>query len=651
MKKIFIKNLDLRNFKGIKHLSIPFSEDGIVIAGANATGKTTVMDAFTWLLFGKDAQDRANFEIKTVGLKRAEYSVTAVLSVDDQEATIKRLYREKYTKRRGSAEEEFTGHETEFFINDVPYSLKEYQEYVSGLVPEQTFKLVTNPTYFNGLKKEQRREMLISFAGKISDDEIAGNDRDLKGLLHMMQTAQKSAEMFRKEFQAKRKRIEEELKHLPARIEEAQRSVDDIAIPELPENHEALLESLTQQVQQANNLYEQSNAKFTAKQKSIEEIQGKIMALKTQIIEDWQQKQLAVKQAQLQRSMQISDLKNKIAVCDQKIKNIQKDKEQGEAGLSSLRELFTTESGKVLSINQNDLKCSACGQELPDSEDKKTELVRSFNEQKATRLKTINEQGQAIKKQIESGFDAMIEAEKHAIAIYKEELDKANSFIPNVTTDAPDTENNDSIISLKEILRTLTEGNETESHANIADKLRAIEQQRDLIMQAVNNRTAMLKVSENAAKRVAELEHQFKALSSEKAAVEQQEFVIEKYRRRHDELLESKVNKHFNLVKFSLFKEQINGGVEEVCETLINGVPWLDANNAGRINAGIDICNVFAKRTGVQAPIWVDNAEAVNRVIESPSQLIKMVVTNDSQLTVLDNELWMQGAMVESETV
>ena len=156
MSKVILKTLNLINFKGVNKLSIDFN-DSTNIFGANGTGKTTVFDSFTWLLFGKDSSDRKDFELKTldssnVVIPKIEHEVNAVIWVDDEEVTIKRILKEKWVKQRGSLEAEFTGNETLYYWNDVPLSQKEFQNKVSQIIDETIFKLITSPTAFNSLK-------------------------------------------------------------------------------------------------------------------------------------------------------------------------------------------------------------------------------------------------------------------------------------------------------------------------------------------------------------------------------------------------------------------------------------------------------------------------------------------------------------------
>ncbi|MBO0558966.1 hypothetical protein EXQ37_03785 [Clostridium botulinum] len=135
--------------------------------------------------------------------------------------------------------------------------------------------------------------------------------------------------------------------------------------------------------------------------------------------------------------------------------------------------------------------------------------------------------------------------------------------------------------------------------------------------------------------RIAELEDLEKELSSKIAKLEGQEILAEEFIRTKVELLEEKVNSKFKYVKFKMFKDQINGGLEECCEPLVGGVPFTsNLNTAAKINAGIDIINTLSRFYGVRAPIFIDNRESVNKLIETDSQIINLFVSEDKELRI-----------------
>jgi hypothetical protein len=56
-------------------------------------------------------------------------------------------------------------------------------------------------------------------------------------------------------------------------------------------------------------------------------------------------------------------------------------------------------------------------------------------------------------------------------------------------------------------------------------------------------------------------------------------------------------------------------------------VPFAFANNAARINAGLEIIGVLSKHWGLSMPVCVDNAESVTRLIDMDTQVIRLVVS------------------------
>ena len=99
-------------------------------------------------------------------------------------------------------------------------------------------------------------------------------------------------------------------------------------------------------------------------------------------------------------------------------------------------------------------------------------------------------------------------------------------------------------------------------------------------------------------------------------------------------LVEDKINSMFTMVKFKMFDTQINGGVVETCEAVVDGVPYSTQNNAMVINIGIDIINAICRSENISAPIFVDNSESINSILPTLSQLIRLVVTDDEQLKI-----------------
>ena len=177
MADIRIVRMMLTNFKGIRSIEVNFNPEVTNISGDNATGKTSMMDAFLWCLFGKDSQNRSDFNIKTLDAEgkafpKLEHEVVVVLSVDGIETVFRRCYKENWVKKRGTTKEVMDGHKVDYYVDDVPLGKGEYDSKVSAICPEQLFRQITNPAYFPSLKMQEQRRMLFEIVG----GDITNND-------------------------------------------------------------------------------------------------------------------------------------------------------------------------------------------------------------------------------------------------------------------------------------------------------------------------------------------------------------------------------------------------------------------------------------------------------------------------------------------
>lgn len=171
MSVIKLIKMSLKNFKGIKNLTVDF-ENVTNICGENKLGKTTIFDGFTWVLFDKDSKDRSKFEVQPLDeannvMHMLETEVVAILEVDGKPMELKKLLKEKWVKKRGEVESELKGTETLYYINEVPLKLSEYREKICSIIDEQLFKLISNPLYFSLNMKWQVRayEKLYGYCG------------------------------------------------------------------------------------------------------------------------------------------------------------------------------------------------------------------------------------------------------------------------------------------------------------------------------------------------------------------------------------------------------------------------------------------------------------------------------------------------------
>lgn len=258
--RLTITRLHLVNFKGQRDLEINFNPypEMTNISADNGRGKSTVPAAFSWLFTGKDQFDQADInKIKTWDknnhhIEKINHSVEVDILIDEhQQLTLKRVLVQNWVKRRGETETVLDGHKTEYYINGVGCGTETaFKNELNKLFDERTFKLLTNPLYFNEiLDWKERREILFAIAPPVTDSEIISsitnekNEKRIKELIGVL-NAGASFDRYKKELLARKKQKNEQLTLIPAKIEATERTK-----PEAPDDGFASVESQAKKLQ------------------------------------------------------------------------------------------------------------------------------------------------------------------------------------------------------------------------------------------------------------------------------------------------------------------------------------------------------------------------------------------------------------------
>lgn len=651
--KIKLKTLELHNFKGIKDFKIDF---GSVtnIKGANGLGKSTIMDSFMWLLFDKDSKDRKNFEIKTIDksgevIHGLEHSVTGTLEVDCHDITLGKIYKEKWTKKRGMATKEFTGHETLYSINEVPVKKKEFEEKIKEILDEKIFKLVTNPNYFANLKWQEQRTIIQEIIGDINDDSVINYNSNLKALEGRYED---SVDNYRVRTKATIKKLNDKIKQIPFRIDECNNSIVDQDFKALENQKlsiEKEIESIDEQLQDASKgneiLMQHKQHLYELKQEYQDKLNHAKIVAKNPLhslereLQDHRYKvqEIAYEINSLERDKRNLEEENKLLV-----RNI----DTTEENVQELRNRFTEVNNRKFELDSRATICPTCNRELENSEEIIRELEEKFNLNKAKDKESINQKGQSLNKKIEE-FKLKINDNKSKLFDIEKVLKELNSNKLQEEQEVKRIEekiNNfndllDSEIQFEGKVQLENEIEDTKKdieNFNIEDNSELKDRKRKLQfdLNEVNKLLASKDNNEKLKDRIKELGEEERELSNKVAELEGQLFLCEEFVRTKGELSEGLINKKFNNISFKLFNNLINGGLEETCEILIDGVPYSNANTASQINAGIEVINTLSEHYGVTAPIFIDNREAVNKIVSTESQVINLIVTNDKELIV-----------------
>jgi len=666
--KITLKKMRLLNFKGIRSFEFVPDCKNVSVYGQNEAGKSTLYDAFLWLLFNNNSDGATDFNIKTLDphnnpIPKLEHEVEAVLDVDGREMTLKKTYREKWQKKRGSEEAEFVGHETAYFWDEVPVSQKEYKEKIEWLCDENIFKLITNPLAFNALKWQDRRAILFEIAGDVSDADVAAGKKSFQELLDKLNG--KKFDDYKKQIAAQKKRLRDELDQIPTRIDEINRNM-----PEMPDAKaiESKIAGLSKQVDEIDDKIaditkanQAANEAKMKRQNEIHELRSQAQAIKfrieTEYNNDKNRKQQVINSLQNEiknRYASIENLERNIKANEKFIESREKDIERLKETIDQLRVDWTKVNESELTFDENEFICPACKRELDPSniEEKKAELTANFHRDKLKRLESINAEGKAKKaeiqekeKEIES-FKEKIQADKGQIESISAEINDLETRLTDLRFESEEEsqitvdqllECNGDFNAIMDKIEALEIEQDQEEPAELPDTTFLKAQKRDLQAE-IDELKAQLSAKdhiERSQARIAELEAESKKLGAEIAKLEKDEFVMEQFTKAKIDAIEERINGKFRAARFKMFNYLINGGTEETCETTYKGVPWQDLNTGAKVQIGLDIIRTLSEHYGVVAPVFLDNRESVTSIPEIDAQIINLIVSaKDKKLRV-----------------
>ncbi len=636
--------LELRNFKGCRSFVLETNGGDVSVFGDNGTYKTTLYDAFLWLLFDKDSQNRKDFDVKTLDAKGEvmhglDHSVEATFEVNGKQLNLKKVYSESWTKKRGSAEKQFTGHTIDHFVDKVPVKKGEFGDRIADIVDEDAFKLLTNPKYFNEqLHWQKRRQLLLEVCGDISDADVIASDAKLAKLPGIL--GERTLDDHRKVIAARRAEINRELERIPVRIDEVTQGlpvlIGDAA--KYKNDIAALQEIIDGKEKQRREI--QAGGGAAELQVKLSELSAKMLELKTRLREEQDAELEPAREEKNRLTGEMITLEAEIAGYKKQIELGRVTEKELSDKTAALRQKWYEVDAKTFEYKESDT-CPTCGQSLPADqvEAAREKASAQFNQDKAEQLADISKRGQDAKADLDAQAEKLAQLEA-ALPKSQEALSELLAKKEKLTVIAApkiDIEGNPEYLALQEEKKALQDKMVT-LEADKAEALTKIDSAINddrTIMRA--NHTELAKFDQHAAgeKRIAELKAQERELAAEYENLEQELYLTEQFVRSKVKLLEEKINSRFKMARFKLFSVQINGGIEECCDTLYQGVPYSSLNNGARINVGLDVINTLSAHYQFECPIFIDNKEAVTQLIDVSAQVIALVVSEqDKQLRV-----------------
>ena len=641
MTEIKIKRLCLENFKCHKSLKLDFMGGNASIYGDNASGKTSIYDALTWLLFGKDSQGNGekNIEIKPLdasGEVKDHLAVTAVeaaLDVNGEEVTLRRTYKEVWTTKRGSSQATYDGNTSDYYVDGVPCKRNAFQDKVNELVSEDTFRMLTSVSHFaSAISWQDRRAVLFKVAGVMDDAQILATNEQFTPLVESM--GRLGLDDYKKKLLAEKRKFVGAKTEIPARISECQKTIEDI-------------EGLD---------FAGAKAEVEALNAKKEEISAQLVAMDHTGEAD--KKALEIREAQLEVSK--LDAENKVYRDNQAVGSVnvhalnirltalqsqlmvKKRSLETESGyITQLDTQIAASRNEWISTNSETFSsgnCPTCGQELPL---KQLQAAKDqFEADKQKRLGKILQAANSSKDAKAMAEDRFTKAQEEVMQIETEMASLREQITAAEAAKVEPKDMADYADRRKAILVRIDKLNQDlheimQAGKDVKDRLR---QQLVVLNGKINDCMATVSkesLLDYSKQRVEQLREDAKNAAECLEAIEKMLYLIDEYSRYKTRFVEDSINGLFRIARFRLFREQANGGIEDRCDVVYDGIPYISVNNGMKINLGVDIINTLSVAYGVRVPLFVDNAESVTSLEKCNSQIIRLVVSeNDKELRV-----------------
>lgn len=672
--RIILKSLHIENFKGIKSLDVNFSNK-TSIKGQNAAGKTTIFDAFTWLLFNKNSAGEEKFNVRPLDkdgnrIDNVEIKVVCVLDVDGKEVMLSKVQKQNWVKKRGTDTVTLQGNPNSYEIDGYPKSEADFKVYVSELAQsEDMFKLLTNPQYFSSLKWKEQRDILMKLTTEVSDVELVQTDSQYDPLLSELEKAP-STDDIRAKFSKALTEWKKKQAEIPVRIDEAEKSKVDVDVAE----QELLKTDLERQIKEIELQMKSSSKVIDDLEQQKFELQFEINDCKRKANESLIKERRSLDDRKDEATIKFNDLHKQIAKLESEIVEKKKRIPALESEKAELGKQYMSEKEKAFDqtpylfdeskwkFDESTTVCSLCGQKLPadkieqlktDFEEKKAKakedaaerlktIRESFNNHKVAELNRIASLGTDKKSEIETMKSDIEDAEKKLPELREQETEQIkikNECIKKLS-ELPEEADLSTNEDYKALMKKDTDlqsqidsvrvnsADTSELESRKLDLEAALEDAKTIIAQAAKN----VEIDE----RIAELQAEQKEIGQKVADQEQMLYLLEEFIRFKLDKVSESINSHFKTVNFKLFEMQLNGGMKDCCECTVNGVPYSTLNSGHRIVAGLDIIRSLSELYGVSVPIFVDNAESLNEfnVPDMDAQLILLSVSEDKQLKV-----------------
>lgn len=633
-------------FYGKNTLDTDFSMK-TVLSGQNEVGKSTVKRIILDVLNCHDENDReitgirphdeSGAEIDDVDIVRA-----VTFEIDGKEKTLKKVTRQKRNKKG-----EITGSVTDYSINDVPYKMADYNQYINDNMAELgVLPFCLNAMTLLNKSQAEQRLALASYFGTHTDEEICDMFPQFAELKPMFDDG--DVDQLKKVCRGKlngtggrngSKGLVKERDEISIRIDTIHTANEytDLAELELQKKtYEPQLKEIEDKLSDYNKILED-------KQKATENV----MSLKFELSDMEREANADNQKKRMELQAQIDDFDASIHKTESMIRakkaNIENSEREVRFCAENLEKVRADwRKTKELAFDESSVNCPMCGQKLP--EDKVEVLRAEFDALKAKNLKELEDRGNALSNDSKELKQA-IEDKKKEIADLGVELkeltekcDIVAKELEMVPTDVDMTGNSEYQVlkaAIEEKEKALADENDT------SELIRKLKNERNELLRQVSSVDTKIELGVANNKRIddsiADLEDKRKDLNQEIADWERKLDLLKEFTRKKNELLQADVNKYLDFATAKLFRPLLNGDTEERCDFIYNGEAYArNLNHGARMLTEVDICRAFQKVANVNFPIIIDDTESVDdwRIPQIDNQLIMLKHTQDKELVI-----------------
>lgn len=650
--EIKFKKIRIRNFRGLVSFEANLEGRSVRISGANGLGKSSVADAITWVLFGKDSRRRTAFPIDPVDdagriIHNLDVSVELEMLIDGQPTTLRRRRQEKWVQKRGMTREQLDGHQTTCYIDGRPLPSSDFSSHVDTIVKEELFRALTTPDYFPSLQMDQQYRLLVKIVGTRTLAEIAAKDEE--ALKVVDELGQRSIDQYRQGLSYDLQRTRKELETIPVRLSEVQGFIEQVkakgADGKTAQRHakgiEEKLRQVTQEIDSMAGVVRAENARYNDQRAYIQQLRQQRAAIEDRI-EKQNREARTLHQSLVCKAKEELEAteerhtaaKTMLGLHERRLKDL-------EQQLTDFRSRWEEVERLSFSWNAEEAVCSTCGQPLPQdqADQKRVEAEMRFNERKMKQQDALDEEGKklaaskqrlqdlsaAAREEMATAERLMPEARERLSKAEAEPIEQADYH------DAADWQRLSGEIDqrMKELEQT-TQAQEPPQLAALRTEEEGYRKELRLLQQTIDRSKQM----DEYIRREKELQKWRTTLSGDVARMQTRLEAAERLQLMEAADLQQRVNDLFPSVRFRLSRELLNGREVGHCELSVDGVPYSGLSTSERINAGLELINALARHYNIVAPIVIDNAEAVNKVAPTLGQQILLEVSPAKKLSV-----------------